>query len=194
VQEEELQIFVSLILSPTSLSRGNEAEEEPNLRRGFSRTTLAIPRLDAVERFPPVVGPAIDLAQFFDVNDPTCMDLDAACIMMLTLDLPDFFNVMARPANRQVKIRDLVEFGDWLHVISDPVVLRVYAGSNSAERDMFRAEVVERLRNQFGLTLTCSSDSHTLSRNQVNIFVSAMSHVFYFLGARFCRVSFFGMK
>ena len=101
---------------------------------------------------------------------------------------------MTRSANRRVKIRDLIEFNDWLHVISDLVIVRVYAGSDSEEKDLFRAELVERLRNTMGLTLTCSRDSHTLSRNHVNVSVSTMSHVFYSLGARFCRVSIFGMK
>ena len=40
------------------------------------------------------------------MNDPTCMGFDAACILVLTLDLPDLFGSMARPANRRVKIRD----------------------------------------------------------------------------------------
>jgi hypothetical protein len=128
------------------------------------------------------------------VNNPSGMDLDAACIMMLTLDLLDLFNVMARPTNHRVKTKDLVEFNDWLYVISDPVVVRVYAGNDSNEKNMFMAEVVERLSFQFGLALTCSSDSHTLSRNQVNVSVSTMSQVLYCMGARFCRVSVFGMK
>lgn len=90
------------------------------------------------------------------MNDPTCEDLDAACIMMLTSDLPDLFGITARHAKRSVKVRDFVEFNDWLHVISDHVVVRVYAGNNSDERDLFRAEVVRRSRNLFGLTWTCS--------------------------------------
>lgn len=40
------------------------------------------------------------------------MDLDAACFLMLTLDLPDLFGIMARPANCRAKIKDLVEFSD----------------------------------------------------------------------------------
>jgi len=68
--------------------------------------------------------------------------------------------------------------------------VRIYAGNDNNERNMFRAEVVERLRVQFGLTLIYSNDSHTLSRNQINVSVSAMSHVLYFTDARFCRVSF----
>jgi hypothetical protein len=192
--EEELQIPMSPPLSPESQPGENEVGEEPSLRTIFPHTNLAIPRHDVVERVPPVVGPAADLEQFPHVNDPTCMDLDAACIMMLTLDLPDLFGTMARPANRRVKIRDEPEFADWLHVVSDPVVVRVFAGHSDEERDLFRANVVERLRTIFGLTLTCSTDSHTLSRNQVNISVTAMSHILYGLGARVCRVSFFGMK
>jgi len=62
-----------------------------------------------------------------------------------------------------VKIRDLVEFSDWLHVVSDPIVVRVYAGRDREERDSFRADLVEMLRIPLGLTLTCSNDSHTLS-------------------------------
>ena len=55
--------------------------------------------------------------------------------------------------------------------------MRVFVGHISEERDLFRGEVVERLRTLFGLTLTCSSDSHALSQNQINVYVSAMSHV-----------------
>jgi hypothetical protein len=176
IQEEEVQIHV---------------EEEPNLRRVFPHTTLAVSRSDDVVRFPHAMGFAF-IPKF--VNNPSGMDLDAACIMMLTLDLLDLFNVMARPTNHRVKTKDLVEFNDWLYVISDPVVVRVYAGNDSNEKNMFMAEVVERLSFQFGLALTCSSDSHTLSRNQVNVSVSTMSQVLYCMGARFCRVSVFGMK
>jgi hypothetical protein len=176
VQEEKVQIHV---------------EEEPNLRRVFPRTSLAVLRSDDVVRFPFAVGPAF-IPKF--VNNPSGMDLDAACIMILTLDLPDLFGIMAWLANHRIKIGDLVEFNDWLHLISDPEVVRVFADNDSNERNMFRAEVVERSRVQFGLTLTCSNDTHTLSRNQVNVYVSAMSHVLYSMGVRICRVLFFGMK
>ena len=113
---------------------------------------------------------------------------------MLTLDLPGLFGSMARPANRRVKIKDLVEFSDLLHIISDPIVVRIYAGRDREERDSFRADLVEILRIPLGLTLTCSNYSHTLSRNHVNVSVTAMSQALYALRARICRVSFFGMK
>lgn len=113
LQEEELLIPVSPPLCSERQPRENDVGEEPSLRRVFARTTMAVRRSDVVERVPHVVGPAIDLAQFHDVNDPTCKDLDAACIMMLTSDLSDIFGITARHANRRVKIRDLVEFSDW---------------------------------------------------------------------------------
>ncbi len=44
------------------------------------------------------------------------------------------------------------------------------------------------------IKLCFSSDSLRLSRNQVNVPISAMSDALHSLGARVCRVSFFGMK
>lgn len=41
------------------------------------------------------MGHTIDLVQFSDVNDPTYMYFDVACIMMLTLDLSELFGIMA---------------------------------------------------------------------------------------------------
>ncbi|CAK9221362.1 unnamed protein product [Sphagnum troendelagicum] len=101
---------------------------------------------------------------------------------------------MARPANRKVPVRDLPEFDDWLHVIYDPIVVKVYARSDEHERGTLKDDLVNTLRRVFGLTLTCSSDSLTLSRNQANVPISAMSDALHSLGARICRVSFFGMK
>lgn len=83
---------------------------------------------------------------------------------------------------------------DWLHVISDPIVVRVFAGSTDEEREAFKASLIDSIRTDFGLTLTCAPDSLTLSRSQVNVPVLAMSEALYSLGARLCRVSFFGMK
>jgi hypothetical protein len=50
------------------------------------------------------------------------LDLDAACFMMLTLDFPDLFGIKVRPKNQMMKVKNFVEFSDWLHVISDPIV------------------------------------------------------------------------
>jgi len=53
---------------------------------------------------------------------------------------------------------------------------------------------VNTLRRAFGMTLTCSSNNLTLSRNQVNVPISTMSNVLHSLGVRICQVSFSGMK
>ncbi len=91
-------------------------------------------------------------------------------------------------------MKDLPEFHDWLHVIFDPIVVKVYVGSDEHERVAFKDDLVNTLRRTFDMTLTCSPDSLTLSRNQVNVLISGMSDVLHSLGARVCRVSFFGMK
>ena len=139
-------------------------------------------------------GASDPFAHDTELNHPSRMDLDAACFCMLTRDLPDLFGIMAHPNNRRVKIRDVEGFDDWLHVVSDPIVVRVYAGKGREKRHRFRTDLVEMLRVQLGLTLTCSNDSHTLSRNHVNVSVSAMSQALHALGSRICRASFFGMK
>jgi hypothetical protein len=66
---------------------------------------------------------------------------------------------MAHRANQKVSVKDLSEFHDWLHVISDPIVLKVYAGSDEHERDAFKDDLVNILRRAFDMTLTCSPDS-----------------------------------
>lgn len=53
--------------------------------------------------------------------------------MVLTRDLPSMFGIMARPANMMIKVRDSPEFDDWLHIISNPVVVRVYTREDEDE-------------------------------------------------------------
>ena len=143
--------------------RGEDGNDAPTLRRLFPRSPLLRPRAGALPRFAPSVGPSDPFAHDQELNHPSRMDLDVVCFCMLTRDLPELFGIMARPANRRMKIRDLVEFSDWLHVVSNPIVVRVSAGSDRAEMDSFRADLVEMLRVPLGLTLTCSNDSQTLS-------------------------------
>ncbi|CAK9188676.1 unnamed protein product [Sphagnum troendelagicum] len=166
----------------------------PTLRHLYPRTALANTVCVPLRPFPPLAGPCSNLSEHPQINDPNSIDLDAACFIMLTRDLPTLFGIMARPANRKVPVKDLSDFDDWLHVISDPIVVKVYAGSDVDQRAQFKDELVNTLRRAFGMTLTCSPDSLTLSRNQVNVPIAAMSDVLHSLGARICRVSFFGMK
>lgn len=66
-------------------------------------------------------------------------------LMMLTKDLPSMFDIMARPANMVIKIRDSPKFVDWLHVISNHVVVRIYIGSIKDDVRSFQNDVVEML-------------------------------------------------
>jgi hypothetical protein len=93
------------------------------------------------------------------VNDPDFIDLDVAYFMMLTRDLPALFGIMARPANRKVSVKDLPEFNDWLHMISDSIMVKVYARDDEHQRAAFKNDLVNTLRRAFGMTLTCSPNS-----------------------------------
>jgi hypothetical protein len=148
----------------------------------------------ALERFPPLRGDRTDIDAHPYINDPLDLDVDAACFMMLTMDLSSLFGIIARHANMVIRVRDSHEFADWLHVISDPIVVRIYVGSTEDEVRSFQDNVIELLRTIFGLTLTPSRNVHMLSRNQVNVPISALLDCLHALGARICRVSFFGMK
>jgi hypothetical protein len=116
--------------SPQQIPRGNvPAPMPPNvnpLRYVFPRTVgpERNPRYPALAAYPARDGPRSNLDAFPDANSPLAMDLDAACFLMLSRDLPELFGVMGRPANRQVKVKDLDDFNDWVHVISDPIVVK----------------------------------------------------------------------
>jgi hypothetical protein len=126
-----------------------------------------------------------------DRND---IDVDKTNFLMLTKDLLKFVGFITRPANRKVKVHDLDEFKYWLHVIFDPVVVKVYAGDTPNDKIDFKNSVVYYLRHFHGLILTSNEDSLTLSTNQVNILVQAITKVLYDLGAKECKVLTFGMK
>ena len=148
----------------------------------------------ALERFSPLRGECTDIDAHPHINDSEDLDVDTACFKMLTGDLPSMFGIMARPANMVIRVWDSFELADWLHVISDPVVVRIYAGRTEDEVRSFRDSVVELLRTLFGFTLISSRDIHMLSRNHVNVPISALSDCLHIFGTRICRVSFFGIK
>ena len=101
---------------------------------------------EPLERLAPLRAHFTDIDAHRHVNDSGMLDTDAACFMMLTLDLPSLFGIIARPANMLIMVRDDPRFDDWLHVISDPVVVRIFAGEDEAEVRSFRDHVVELLR------------------------------------------------
>jgi len=49
---------------------------------------------------------------------------------------------MAHQANRKVPVRHLPEFDDWLHMISDPIMVKVSAGNDEHERAAFKGDFV----------------------------------------------------
>ena len=118
-----------------------------------------------LERFSSLRGECTDIDAHPHINDPEDLDVDAACFMILTRDLPSMFGIMARPANMVIRVRDSPELVDWFHMISDSVVVRIYAWRTENEVRSFRDSVVELLRILFGLTLIFSRDIHMLSRN-----------------------------
>lgn len=155
------------------------------------RTLLSGDISARIVRFLLLCGPHIENPV---ANDPNTLDLDVACVTMLSLDLPTLFGIMALPACRRIPVMDLPEFSDWLHVISDHIVVRVFAGSTNEDMEALKASLVDILRMGFSLTLTCATDNITLSTSQVNVPVPAISKALYTLRDRLCRVCFFGMN
>ena len=117
------------------------------------------------------------------------IDLDKANFLMLTGDLSEFIGAIACPANRLIPVNDVDRFKEWLHVISDPVVVKVDAGNTTDSRNHFKERVVSALREFHGLVLSPNEDSRILSTNQVNIPVEAMATVLHDLGTRECSGS-----
>jgi hypothetical protein len=93
-----------------------------------------------------------------------------------------------------VRIRDLEDFHDWVHVISNPIVVRIFADETVIERESTKIKILEALKISFGVILTRNLNSLILCKNQVNVPSIAMVEALYLSGARICRVGFFGMK
>jgi hypothetical protein len=90
-------------------------------------------------------------------------------------------------------IKNFEGFENRLHIISDPVVVRIYAGETDLERKFTNVKILEALKISFDITLTNSS-SLILSKNQVNVSTIGMAEALYMTGTRICRLAFFGMK
>lgn len=128
----------------------------------FERSDGVGDLLLALERFLPLRGLYTDIAPHPRINDPISLDVDAACFMMLTWNLPSLFGIMAQPANMVIRIRNSPKFTDWLHVVSDHVVVKVFARRTEDEVRSFRDDVVEMLGMACGLTLTPNHDYYLL--------------------------------
>ena len=81
------------------------------------------------------------------------MDIDVAYFFMLSQNLSLLLGAIIRPANRKVRLRDFEGFRNWLHVISDPVVIKVYTGETDVERKLTKVKILEALKIRFCITL-----------------------------------------
>lgn len=61
---------------------------------------------------------------------------------MMTLDLLELIGVIACSMNHKVKVKDLDKFNDWLHVIYDIVVIKIYVGNNDVEKKVTKFDAV----------------------------------------------------
>jgi hypothetical protein len=138
------------IRNMNNLTNGTIAQTRPSiilihptstLRRLYARTPLARAIHVPLVQFPPLSGPCTNLLEHPDVNDPDFIDFDAACSMMLTRDLLALFGIMAHPANRKVPMKNLSKFNDRLHMISDPIVVKVYIGDDEHQRISFKDDL-----------------------------------------------------
>ena len=73
--------------------------------------------------------------------------------------MPLLLGAIIRPDNRKVRLRDFEGFRDWLYVIFDPVVVRIYANDTDVERELTKVKILEALKISFGITLTRNSSS-----------------------------------
>lgn len=62
------------------------------------------------------------------------MDADAASFVLDVNDLSSLLGKIVRQAKRRIHTKDIEYFQLWLHVISDPVVVKVNAGDTAIER------------------------------------------------------------
>ena len=122
------------------------------------------------------------------------MDIDVASFMMLSQDLPMLLGSIIRPDNRKVRIRDFEGFEDWLYVISDLIVVGIFAGETNVEKELTKIGILEAFKTSFGITSTSNASSLILSKNQVNVSTIVMTKALHISGAKICKVEFFGMK
>jgi hypothetical protein len=93
-----------------------------------------------------------------DVNNSSSMDLDTSCFIIFTNDLPNLLGNMACPANIRINVRDSVVFKDWVHVISDPIMIKIYGGDNVAIRQLTKKRMILQLKKYHHFTLTNNED------------------------------------
>jgi hypothetical protein len=135
--------------------------------------------------------------QWEDRDEPALVDLDvdAACFMMRTSQLIQMTGPLARPAKRRIQVRDSDRFKNWVHIISDPVVVKVEGGEDCQLRQEFKRSLCSVMRRSHGLALTENTDELVLSQSSVNVSVQALIEALGSLDlSSECRVQCYGMK
>ena len=145
------------IQEPTHVPEPTAEEAQPSPQNRQQRDTLwylyealtppSFRPCDHLQTFRPTVGRFADDRELGDVNNPQHMDVDAPCFFMLSQDLPLLLGAIIRPDNRKVRIRNFEGFGDWMYVISDHVVVGVYAGDTDLERELTKIKILEAPEN-----------------------------------------------
>jgi hypothetical protein len=95
---------------------------------------------DHLQSFRPTVGSFPNDRELGDINNLQHMDVDNAWFFMLSQYLPLLLGAIIRLDNCKVRIREFEGFGDWLHVILDLVVVRIYAGETDLERELTKVK------------------------------------------------------
>ncbi|KAG0563044.1 hypothetical protein KC19_8G000200 [Ceratodon purpureus] len=120
-------------------------------------------------------------------------DVDAACFMMDIRDLPQMFGELVRPATQLARLRDPA-YKEWINIISDPVIVKIYGGDTARERLHCKRSICDVLRRKHGLALTVGAHSLILSNSRVNIPLEALVESLRACKHKECRVGFYGMK
>lgn len=93
-----------------------------------------------IPTFPPIIE-GYDARLQSHINNRFNLDLDVACFMMLISDFPNLIKLIACPTNRNINVKDVEEFNDWL-VISDPVVIKIYVGDNIEKMEVTKGRII----------------------------------------------------
>ena len=123
-------------------------------------------------------------------REPMRLDVNAVCVLLCTMDMPILLENIAWSANRQTVIKDDNSNNNWIHVISDPIIVRIYGGDNKLQRQSTKFSIMLRLRQRHGLTFTINDHNLVLSKNQINVHVQAMVEALHHCDAKASGFSF----
>lgn len=91
-------------------------------------------------------GPPNSLCHIFDEVEgdsimPHGMDLDSTCFTMPTNHLRNLIELIARLTNYKVRVKDKFKFNNCQHVISDPIVVKIYV-NDIAQKELTKSSII----------------------------------------------------